>query len=1226
MPPLNASAPRRLFVAMIVFTLVASFSWAPQPARAADGSELFFSEYVEGSGNNKALEIYNPTDNPIDLGASGYGLQMIFNGGASKLVLGLSGTIAPADVFVVANASGDPELLALADQTDDHGWFNGDDAVLLLKTSTPIDAIGQANFDPGDYWGTGDVTTKDHTLRRKPSVTGGDLNFSDAFDPSVEWDAFPQDTFSGLGSHTIGASGDASVWINEIHYDNDGTDVGEAIEVAGTAGTDLSGWSLVLYNGSNGSAYDTKALSGMIPDQQNGFGTIAFSYPSNGIQNGSPDGIALMNGTGVVQFLSYEGTLTAVGGPADGMASADIGVTEAGNSAIGDSLQLTGSGTGHDDFSWSESAPNTFGALNTGQAFGEGANAPVVLACNDLQVLEGDGGAASVSSSDADGVVTQLSITAVEPATDAITLASVQPATTTGGTASATLAAAATAAAGGYDLTITATNADATPQTGSCELTVTVSDLLTVGEVQGQTTDGEDGTRDASPYAGQSVYVRGVVTERVRLKVEGRDNPDYAFYLQSATADGDGDPLTSDGIYVYMSRFTSLLREGSGSYFPTVGDEITVHGPVSEYFNLTELSNPRVVRVDRTGVDVDGELQVDEAQPPHDLADADRYWERHEGMLMHLDAGAVVTSPRDVFSSTSDGEVWVVSAHDQLAQRTDPYARRVFRDFHPLDDDPALVDNGNGMRILLTSHGIKWDESDSEALIAPARSLDTTGDATHGAVYYAFGKYSIEPASQVSFTHGADPALNAPPQPAVAGREFATSDYNVENLYDFRDDPFDGCDFDGNSGCQGVSPPFDYVPASEAAYQQHLTELAAQITGPMHSPDLLMIQEAEDQDICSVAADAMVCGAIDDADGQPDVLQELALVIADAGGPRYLSAYDRDGADDRGIVSAFMYRADSVELLPVDAAEPVLGSSPGVDYRGAALAYNSDASNPKALNADLPSDVDTSTGRDGSNVYTRAPQVGHFRVWRDGIGQSVFTDLYAISNHFSSGPDTRVGQRTEQAAYNAAIVAALRATDPAVRVVSAGDFNVFPRPDDPFPDDASDQLGPMYAAGLHNLFDVLLADVPSSAYSYTFEGQAQTLDQQFATASQFDDLVQVRAAHINADFPAAFGGDGARGASDHDPQLARWSNEVTVDRLADLVDYYVATGAVQASKAGLLYDRLNRAARFLAAGQTDAYRSQLIAFGDQAQDLAPRWVAAGAAGALEAEADRLAAS
>ena len=84
-----------------------------------------------------------------------------------------------------------------------------------------------------------------------------------------------------------------SVFINEIHYDNTGTDAGEAIEVAGPAGTNLSGWSLVLYNGAGGAPYDTKALSGIIPDQAAGFGTLHFTYPVNGIQNGSPDAIAL---------------------------------------------------------------------------------------------------------------------------------------------------------------------------------------------------------------------------------------------------------------------------------------------------------------------------------------------------------------------------------------------------------------------------------------------------------------------------------------------------------------------------------------------------------------------------------------------------------------------------------------------------------------------------------------------------------------------------------------------------------------------------------------------------------------------------------------------------------------------------------------------------------------------------------------------------------------------
>jgi hypothetical protein len=246
-------------------------------------------------------------------------------------------------------------------------------------------------------------------------------------------------------------------------------------------------------------------------------------------------------------------------------------------------------------------------------------------------------------------------------------------------------------------------------------------------------------------------------------------------------------------------------------------------------------------------------------------------------------------------------------------------------------------------------------------------------------------------------------------------------------------------------------------------------------------------------------------------------------------------------------------------------------------------------------------------------------------VWRDGIGQSVFTDLYAISNHFSSGPDGRVEQRAEQAAYNAAIVAALQAANPDERVVSAGDFNVFPRPDDPFPDDPSDQLAALYDAGLHNLFDVLVDEVPSSAYSYVFEGQAQTLDQQFVTSSLFDELVQIRAAHINADFAAAYDGDVARGASDHDPQVARWTTDVTFARLVDLVDYFVATDQVDASKVSKLYERLDKAAAFLAAGQTDAYRSQLRALGDQAQDLSPRWITAVAAASLEKEADRLAA-
>jgi len=168
----------------------------------------------------------------------------------------------------------------------------------------------------------------------------------------------------------------ADVFINEIHYDNGGSDVGEAVEVAGNSGTDLSGWSVVFYNGSNSSTYRTTMLTGVIPNQQDGFGTVIFNLPSNGIQNGSPDGLALVDPANqVVEFLSYEGIITAANGPAVGMTSTDIGVAESSGTPAGNSLQLAGSGSQASDFTWESDSPNTYNAINTNQVFGGGGPA-----------------------------------------------------------------------------------------------------------------------------------------------------------------------------------------------------------------------------------------------------------------------------------------------------------------------------------------------------------------------------------------------------------------------------------------------------------------------------------------------------------------------------------------------------------------------------------------------------------------------------------------------------------------------------------------------------------------------------------------------------------------------------------------------------------------------------------------------------------------------------------
>ena len=163
---------------------------------------------------------------------------------------------------------------------------------------------------------------------------------------------------------------EGTVFVNELHYDNAGTDAGEAIEIAGPAGTSLTGWSVVLYNGSTGAPYRTTALEGTIPDQGGGFGTVSLTFPSNGIQNGSPDAVALVDATGLMlQLLSYEGTFTAVGGPADGATSTTIGVAETGSEPGGQSLRLTGTGTAYEDFTWASPATSSFGAVNPGQTF-----------------------------------------------------------------------------------------------------------------------------------------------------------------------------------------------------------------------------------------------------------------------------------------------------------------------------------------------------------------------------------------------------------------------------------------------------------------------------------------------------------------------------------------------------------------------------------------------------------------------------------------------------------------------------------------------------------------------------------------------------------------------------------------------------------------------------------------------------------------------------------------
>ena len=187
-----------------------------------------------------------------------------------------------------------------------------------------------------------------------------------------------------LAAAPLAASAD--VFINELHYDDatSSGDVGEKVEVVATAGESLSGYRIYLYNGATPSAatsYDNDLVpTGSLVTCGGTVRIATVSYPSNGIQNGAPDAIALVNGSGqLVQFISYEGTVTASSGPAAGRTSTNLPVSETSSTPAGTSLQLGGSGSTYANFSWKASATQTFGTCNNGQSFAAANPAPTVV-------------------------------------------------------------------------------------------------------------------------------------------------------------------------------------------------------------------------------------------------------------------------------------------------------------------------------------------------------------------------------------------------------------------------------------------------------------------------------------------------------------------------------------------------------------------------------------------------------------------------------------------------------------------------------------------------------------------------------------------------------------------------------------------------------------------------------------------------------------------------------
>ena len=219
------------------------------PSNSGPCSDLFFSEYIEGSGNNKAIEIFNPTGASVDL--TDYQIQRYSNGGVTPggtFNFPAGSTLADGDVWLSVNGSADAALLAVADEdTSSITFFNGDDAMVLYKISTgdTLDIIGIVGEDPGANWPVGTGSTANNTLVRMSSVQEGTTDWALS---STQWNVLSQNDFSNAGSHTMIPCGVTTPFLNFAS---------STLDVEENAGTLNIGVGL---SNANGSAVDVDVI------------------------------------------------------------------------------------------------------------------------------------------------------------------------------------------------------------------------------------------------------------------------------------------------------------------------------------------------------------------------------------------------------------------------------------------------------------------------------------------------------------------------------------------------------------------------------------------------------------------------------------------------------------------------------------------------------------------------------------------------------------------------------------------------------------------------------------------------------------------------------------------------------------------------------------------------------------------------------------------------------
>ncbi|MBT2734475.1 endonuclease [Bacillus sp. ISL-7] len=1108
-----------LVAIMFISIVLPNFSINSATAATA-ATDLFISEYIEGTSFNKALELYNGTGAAVKL--SEYSLENYSNGATTttfKMSLSSdpSATLASGSTFVISRSDADAAIVAKANLLDAGktiiNW-NGDDAVVLKHNGTIIDVIGQVGIDPGTAWGT-TVKTLDQTIVRKSSVTAGDSNPNDAFDPVTEWDSLGVNVFTNLGSHTMDgestpvetkvanvttspAAGAVAAGTKvslatatadaKIHYTTDGT-TPTAASIEYTAPIDISADKTI------------KAIAVKANLENSDVATFAYTV----LQAST---IAEVRTAALQSNVQTSGVVTAVLGRAIYFQDATAGIvayTPTNSTTIlpGDKITVSGKLT---EFSTLlEIEANHENIIVTGK---EAVPAAEVLTAVQLQeskeaklvtvknVTLGAFSSGNYTVTDVDGTSFQVrppsstmlttgttyeAITGVLSAFNGVyqliprnegdillDSSIVQAVIATPGAGLVNTGTLVTLATGTAGATIHYTLDGSEPTTTSPAFIqpIVISKATTIKAVavkEGMTNSAvatfnyiiQDGPIHIYDIQGKShnSLLNGKTVSDVEGVVTYIDGTSR-FFIQDLV--GDGDNSTSDGILVFKT-----------AHGVSIGDLVKVSGKVTEFYGegfaektttdltITEIEAATITKIGTAPVPAPIKLGVDRIAPT-EIIDNDQFaaFDPEEDAIDFWESIEGMYAQVDdgkVIALQKDGLVWVVPGT------------------YPTNVNPG------GLRITATDTnpdriGVDVRNGSTANKSYRAKMGDYFRGAIKGVVNYGYSNYKLMAQESSLPTLTETPIVRPATKITPATDKVTIGTYNVENF-------------------------------STATPDAKVTKIADAIVTKMKNPDIIGLNEVQDNN------GETDNGSVDGAQSAQKIIDKVVAL----GGPTYVyteitPVNNQDGGAPGGNIRvAFLYNQDRVSLT---AGAPKGTSTQAVGFENGKLTLN-------------PGRIDPTNAAFNSS---RKPLAAQF----DFQGQSVIV----VANHFNSkGGDSPLFGKTQPPVLSSEVqrhkiativnnfVKDVKAKDANANVVLLGDFNDF---------EFTKTLEIAKGNELTNMVDF----VPENErYNYSYQGNAQELDQ-ILVSNNMAANTTVDILHINSGFMEEHGR-----ASDHDPLI-----------------------------------------------------------------------------------------